>query len=80
MDARPILAAAALLGSLIGGLIVAGPARSNAIVCASGYRADAAGNCQPVHGYVDSRCRAGFEAAPSPGPDGYRCVPIPKGY
>ena len=50
------------------------------ISCAGGYHTDADGNCQPDNGYVDSRCQAGFEAAPFPNGNGYWCVPYPKDY
>lgn len=78
--ALPLLAGALLLASLIGGLIAASPTHAETIACASGYHADSRGNCQPDHGYVDSRCPDGFLASPSPDPDGYRCVPVPRGY
>ena len=76
----PFVSAALLFASLVGGLIAASPTHAAMIACASGYHADARGNCQPDRGYVDSRCQDGFLATPSPDPNGYRCVPIPRGY
>ena len=76
MNSRTIIAITMLLGSFA----VGAPAQAASLACAGGYHADAAGNCQPDNGYVDNRCPAGFETAPSPDPSGYRCAPIPAGY
>jgi hypothetical protein len=80
MNAKIYVAAALLLGSFVAVSMAAAPAHAAALACAGGYHADRQGNCQPDNGYVDSRCQAGFEAAPSPDPVGYRCAPIPEGY
>lgn len=80
MNAKIYVAAAVLLGSLAAGSIAGAPARAAPLACAGGFHADRQGNCQPDNVYVDNRCQAGFEAAPSPAASGYRCAPIPEGY
>jgi hypothetical protein len=93
MNVRLTLAVAMLFGSLTAGLIAASAPRAGAVdasmddtlelamlECAGGYHTGPHGNCQPDNGIVDSRCQDGFEAAPFPGGDGYRCVPEPQGY
>jgi len=93
MNFRLTLAVAMLFGSLAAGLIAASAPRADTgdaaagdtlelamLECAGGYHTDPRGSCQPDNGIVDSRCQDGFEAAPSPAGNGYRCVPEPQGY
>jgi len=94
MNAKIALAVAMLFGSLAGGLIAGADSRPGVgyddamrdtmdlamAQCAGGYHPDASGNCQPDYGIVDSRCPGGFEAAPAPNGNSYRCEAIPSGY
>jgi len=94
MNARIVLAATMLMGSFVGGIVAAsrpeptaeplvsvgGPIQVSMLECAGGYHTDRFGDCQPDNGIVDSRCPNGFEAAPSPSANGYRCIPEPQGY
>ena len=92
MRVKTALAAAMLFGSLAAGLLAGSRPGSESLAfapdtlevamaeCAGGYHADARGNCQPDNGIVDNRCQAGFEAAPFPNGNNYRCVAIPRGY
>lgn len=79
MNTKTALAAMMVFGSIGGSLVGGGPTKANPISCASGYYADAMGNCQPTNGYVDSRCQNGFIAQPAFNGNGYRCVPESHG-
>lgn len=84
MNASMVSAAALFVGSLVlaslGCALFAGsPALAASAACASGYHADATGNCQPNNGSVDSRCQNGFEAIPAMNGNGYRCVRASSG-
>ncbi len=94
MSPRLALAVTMLFGSLAAGLIAgSGVGRGDDFVaeksdaiqvamssCAGGYHQDSRGNCEPDYGIVDSRCQAGYEAAPFPNGNSYHCVPVPEGY
>ena len=49
---------------------------SSPIVCASGYHADAGGDCQPEAAQVDRYCAPGWVFHPEF--DGWRCDPPPR--
>lgn len=94
MSDRSIPSAAMMFGALAVGLIFGAAMRRADTTsvssrgledyamaqCASGYHADASGNCQPVNEIIDSRCQEGFEAQVYPNRNGYRCIPAPQGY
>jgi hypothetical protein len=80
MNAKLVLSTALFLGSLGGALAVGFPAHAAPTACASGYQPDKRGDCQPINGYMDSRCPGYFVPGPSPYALGYRCDPLAESY
>jgi hypothetical protein len=82
MNAKIVLTASALLGSIALLLGFAAPAAiAQTTACAGGYHPDRQGNCQPDNPQPNLQpCPPGLLSEPAFNGSGYRCVPIPKGY
>ena len=80
MDTKIALFAALLVGSLGGALAGGSPAHAASTACAGGYQPDRRGDCQPINGYIDSRCPGYFVPGPSPYASGYRCDALAPSY
>lgn len=76
MNTKIALFAALVVGSLGGALASGSTAQAAPMGCAGGYQLDNRGDCQPVNGYVDSRCPGYYVPGPSPYGWGYRCDPL----
>jgi len=87
MIAMSILSAALTFGSLAGAPPTNGDLIARVVLrtqfplaCFSGYHQDAEGNCQPNIPQTPLYCASLPGTVYQPTPDGWNCVPAPKGY